>query len=602
MVHPALYVLLMLAGFTVQLTCAQSMALQSEPLPVIEGKINGMDVVAQGDSVAFFAGQLPGEYSDESCAEDLHCTMHKNHTRAVMLSPEGIRLLQLSPGHLDQVEDEEGDDLRSPVLPSMTLNTLDSYSSLSFNELFIPTEEIEPTPTLATLYTGNPLIDQTPGVAWINSETIKLLATTVETVNLLPTLTSSSEFDEFSLINPSPTEIVKVMTTITGELDELRRRLLSSASVPVATPVQNNNDDPELESDEIRMEMEFDVLRIRPSPVEQYGNTSKATSALTYSVKQAGTTSDRDEKPTSSASDVSTSTEKQSENTIKTPTATEQATPPEEVLSDKAVLQYGAIERNEATQSLTLEYDSLYQKTSRIESERLVMTHFNDSEEELYLVRLMNLEFIHKVSKWTPLNFPGYASDETLICLIRLEKLRGGFFSRIWVIRDKRTMKKIGILITSGLSDDGLSTVDCHIFKDFTGKGLGSEALMSIFRYYQCFNAMQLPEINKHILKARIQDVLFKLSVELLSQDDLEQFKTDLFSGDYSDLFKITRAFPDCFAVKVRHSLRSLNEPAKRIRHFSGFKAVPVSEAGVRSLIKCEFVEFNGQYRRYCET
>ena len=52
----------------------RGLVMQSAPLPVIEGKINGMDVVAQGDSVAFFAGKLPSEYSDESCAEDLHCT------------------------------------------------------------------------------------------------------------------------------------------------------------------------------------------------------------------------------------------------------------------------------------------------------------------------------------------------------------------------------------------------------------------------------------------------------------------------------------------------------------------------------------------------
>ena len=56
----------------------------------------------------------------------------------------------------------------------MTLNTLDSSSSFIFKELFISTEEIEPTPTLVTLYTGNPVVDQTPGLAWINSETMKV--------------------------------------------------------------------------------------------------------------------------------------------------------------------------------------------------------------------------------------------------------------------------------------------------------------------------------------------------------------------------------------------------------------------------------------------
>ena len=290
MVRPAfIYVLLLLAVFTVRLGCAQNLVMQSAPLPVIEGKINGMDVVAQGDSVAFFAGKLPSEYSNKSCAEDLHCTMHKNHTRAVMISPEGIRLLQLNSDHLEKDENENEEDVSSSiVLPSQTLNTLGSSSSFSFEELFISTEDIEPTPTLVTLYTGNPVVDQTPGLALVNSQTMKLLATTVETVNLFPTSTSSSEFDESAFIDPAPTETVKVMTTITGELDELRRLLISSATVPVPTPVQTDNDDPELESDEIWLEMEFDILMIRPSPSGQY-KSSGDTSAFTFTVRQVGT-------------------------------------------------------------------------------------------------------------------------------------------------------------------------------------------------------------------------------------------------------------------------------------------------------------------------
>ena len=310
MVHPAfISVLLLLAVFAVRLGCAQDLAVQSAPLPVIEGKINGMEVVAQGDSVAFFAGQLPGEYSDESCAEDLHCTLHKNHTRAVQISPKGIRLLQLNPDHLEKDEDEENNS-SSIVLPSQTLNTLDSSSSFSFKELFISTEEIEPTPTLATLYTGNPVVDQTPGLEWINSETMKLLATMIETVNLLPMSTSSAD-DESTLIDPAPTEIVKVMTTISGELDELRGRLMSSATVPVATPVLTNSVGAELESDEILLETHTDILMIRPSPSWQHGSSSRTSGSLAYTVKQVDTSSgggtestSQSNEPTSSAHDA----------------------------------------------------------------------------------------------------------------------------------------------------------------------------------------------------------------------------------------------------------------------------------------------------------
>ena len=278
-------VLLLLVGFAVQLACAQNLAEESVSLPVIEGKINGMDVVAQGDSVFFFAGQLPGRYTEESCSEDLHFTLHKNHTRTVQISPEGIRILQLNPDCLEKDGDAENGST-SLVLPSMTFSTLDSCSSFSFKELFISTEEIEPTPTLATLYTGNPVVDQTPGLAWVNSETMRLLATTVQRVNFLPRSTSSED-DDSALINPSPTESVKVMTTITGELDELRKRLMSSATVPVPTPVRTNVNTPPWETDEIILATETDILAIRPSPGSQH-MTRETGSFLTFTVKQVG--------------------------------------------------------------------------------------------------------------------------------------------------------------------------------------------------------------------------------------------------------------------------------------------------------------------------
>ena len=87
----------------------------------------------------------------------------------------------------------------------------------------------------------------------------------------------------------APTETVKVLTTITGELDELRRLLISSATAPVVTPVQSNSDDSELESDEIMLEIHTDILMIRPSPSGKYGKSSGETNAFTFSVKQVPT-------------------------------------------------------------------------------------------------------------------------------------------------------------------------------------------------------------------------------------------------------------------------------------------------------------------------
>ena len=60
-----------------------------------------------------------------------------------------------------------------------------------FAGLFIAKEEIEPTPTLETLYTDNP-VNQTTGLAWINRETIKLLRT-----GLKPWTSACSTTDSF---------------------------------------------------------------------------------------------------------------------------------------------------------------------------------------------------------------------------------------------------------------------------------------------------------------------------------------------------------------------------------------------------------------------
>ena len=366
MVHPAfIYVLLLLAVFTVRLGCAQNLVMQSAPLPVIEGKINGMDVVAQGDSVAFFAGKLPSEYSDKSCAENLHCTLHKNHTRAVQISPKGIRLLQLNPDHLEKDKDED-DDSSSLVLPSLTLNTVESPGTASFVELFISTEEIEPTPTLATLYTGNPVVDQTPGLAWVNSETIRLLATTVETFGFLSTSTTSTTGDDFTLVNPSSTESVRALTTITGELNELRRRLMSSATVPVPTPVQTNINDFELDDNEIQLETAFDFLIIRPSPSGQYESNSE-TSAFTFTVKQMGTSTESNAENTPSCEE-STSTEAQLSGTTNIPLETNK---PEATSSLSSASRGETAPDAEVPKAIRL---TIEEKRQWLKNERLVWT------------------------------------------------------------------------------------------------------------------------------------------------------------------------------------------------------------------------------------
>ena len=115
-------------------------------------------------------------------------------------------------------------------------------------------------------------------------------------MNFLSTSTTTTD-DDLILINPSPTESVKVMTTITGELDELRRRLMSSAIVLVPTPVQTGVDTLLWESDELLLETETSILTVRPSPVSQY-TKSDTRSFFSFTVKQVGTTPANEESKT----------------------------------------------------------------------------------------------------------------------------------------------------------------------------------------------------------------------------------------------------------------------------------------------------------------
>ena len=250
------------------------------------------------------------------------------------------------------------------------------------------------------------------------------------------------------------------------------------------------------------------------------------------------------------------------------------------------------------------EFDLLYQRTSMVESKRLIMTHFKNSEEEVSLVRKMNLEFFNKESKWTPIMIPDGSSNELIKNCIELKKLNGDFFSRTWVISDKERKTAIGIMTTSRLSGEGLSVITRHILKDYTGKGLGSEALLSIFDHYQKLRGMPIPKIDRTNLKSRIQKNLFDIAEELLNKTDLAQFKEYFSGGDFSnidDLYRVTKPFPNSFGANVRSALCSL-EKANRVDYFSGFISDPISEAAVRSLKKCGFVKSGCEYKKNCSS
>ncbi|USE36132.1 GNAT family N-acetyltransferase [Endozoicomonas sp. SCSIO W0465] len=250
----------------------------------------------------------------------------------------------------------------------------------------------------------------------------------------------------------------------------------------------------------------------------------------------------------------------------------------------------------------TSDFDLLYERTSRVESSRLVMTHFNNSKEEISLVRRMNLEFRNREAEWTPILITADSSDEIIKIRIKLDKLKGDFFSRTWVIADKETKSLIGIMTTSMLSKTGFSVINRHLLKQYTGRGFGSEALISIFEHYQNFRGMPIPKVDSANFKSRIRKCVLNMAEELLKTHDLIQFKEYLSIEDFSDInqfFRVASTFPDPFGMTIRHALRAL-ERINKDHCFSGFTSEPVSNASVRSLEKCGFVKSGHEYKKYC--
>ena len=289
---PFIWVLSVLAALLMRVSSAQDSESLSAPLPLIQGEVNGMKVVAQGDTAAFFAGRskpLPApRLNTDQGSVRLHNTLQENRIEAVVLSPKGILLIPQP----DQPDIQEGNHTSSVVFHLLPLDTPEPVTKQMNpsgpTALFISTQQIDPAPAIATFYTGNPVVDQTSGLRWISSGIMTLTAETIETILLLQTSTSSVYKDPDP--QPSPTDSVKVLTTITRENNELLQRLTSTSALPTPTPTNTfAGDDPQEDEEEIWLETEWDILKIRPSPASRYGNSNRTGGSLTFTVKQAPT-------------------------------------------------------------------------------------------------------------------------------------------------------------------------------------------------------------------------------------------------------------------------------------------------------------------------
>ena len=350
----SIVILLLLAGLMVRLASAQDSAVQTVPLPVIHGKINGMDVMVQGDAVAFMAagkaGSLLAEMDEKTCGRDLHCTMQKNNTRAIVLNPEGIWLFDSPSKQLpDNVTVTEplypvstetdlfaasfikptstyiplegspplqtlhtGNEMvdSSPVREWLT-ESLTTHENVTITEPVLPvsgqgglvqtepqmppsaihisSETVQPSPTLNT---GIPYIDQSPAIALVNQATMEWLADWVNISKSRTALSESTDYpdDSVSLLPPvrsSSSSGAVMLTTLT---DDRFATLTTLRPTPAPQPVLNLIESYEKEiAAEVRLEFEQNLLTIQPSPTQANSGSSN-TYRFSYQPRQVPVT------------------------------------------------------------------------------------------------------------------------------------------------------------------------------------------------------------------------------------------------------------------------------------------------------------------------
>ena len=249
--------------------------------PIIHGEVNGMKVVAQGDAVVFMASKrYMMALDEEACARDLHCTLQKNRTEAVVLNPEGLWIYDSPPKQLpDNVI------ITEPLFPVSTEMDRLSNTAIEPTPTHIPLEFPQPT---ATLHTGNEVVDKTPGILLVSSPVMTWLAETVTTVSHSRQAMDSDE-SLSPIIEPTPTQQKVMLTTITEEEDELLRKLTSTSTMPMPTSTPALVENRLWEDGSIWLEMDTDILTIKPSPSGHYGSRSETTHSFTFSVKQVPT-------------------------------------------------------------------------------------------------------------------------------------------------------------------------------------------------------------------------------------------------------------------------------------------------------------------------
>ena len=253
--------------------------------PVIYGDLDGVSVISQGDKAVYYISpdQILAEAHQTHDENSLFGAMAKNHTSTILLSPESIRFLQSGQKELDEPES-------SCCLPSSRQQAAQTRTEISL--------PIQITPTAT--YTGIPVIDQTPALAWLNRETMLVLAESMKAHETYE-ITTSAYYSERELISVEPTttdEAYQQLLRMTGTADE------HSSIIQLFTPTPHVRKQYwkgyEIGSGQ-------DIFRLEPHPSSPIPTADSHT--YSWKIRQAGTTDTTEAVDTSQPTDSPSTTE-----------------------------------------------------------------------------------------------------------------------------------------------------------------------------------------------------------------------------------------------------------------------------------------------------
>ncbi len=231
---------------------------------------------------------------------------------------------------------------------------------------------------------------------------------------------------------------------------------------------------------------------------------------------------------------------------------------------------------------------------SEIITDRLFLHNPMYSSDEMALLRNSNDAFKSGKSEWSPVVLDDDVSDDDIEMLLKIHPITGGFFSRIWYVRDKETNNLIGVIKTLGLDADGYSQIQRYLISDYCSKGLGSEALLAVFDFYAYYKAGNYQRYKPSEIRSKLTPIINQLSDRFLKETESRAFKLAWQSStSFTDVYKALRA-TDGFPINIRRAvnmsiIKAFGIKENKLTTFNGLRSLPVSEASRRSLLKCGF-------------